>query len=255
MSAVLAGGAPRALPWVAATITRTQARTPRLRSIFLRAPTAPHVAGQHLDVRLTAADGYHARRPYSIASAPGAAETELLVESLPGGEVSPWFVDVAAPGDTFEVKGPLGGVFLWRPEDRGPLLLAGGGSGIAPLLSMVRERAARAPGMPTLLLYSVRRFEEAAYPEELDALERADPALRVVIATTRGPAERPGDHEGRFDERAVAEQLARWGHSPLRALVCGPTAFVEAVTGTLLGAGVPASRILAERFGGSAAAA
>jgi ferredoxin-NADP reductase len=252
MSASSSGGAPRALPWVAATITRTEARTPRLRSIFLRAPTAAHVAGQHLDVRLTAANGHQARRAYSIASAPGAAETELLVESLPGGEVSPWFSEVAMPGDTFEVKGPLGGVFLWRPEDGGPLLLAGGGSGIAPLLSVLRERAAGAAGVPTLLLYSVRRFEEAACVGELAALERADPALRVVMATTRGSATRPGDREGRFDGPAVTALLEQWGHQPRRALVCGPTTFVETITTALLLAGVPAGWILAERFGGAA---
>lgn len=250
MSAPSPGGAPRALPWVDATITRTQARTPRLRSIFLRAPTRPHVAGQHLDVRLTAADGHQARRAYSIASPPGAAETELLVESLPGGEVSPWFHEQATAGDTFEVKGPLGGVFLWRPEHGGPLLLAGGGSGIAPLLSMLRERAARAPGLPTLLLYSVRRLEEVACPEELDAMQRADPALQVVIAATRGPAGRPGDREGRFDTQALGERLARWGRTPARACVCGPTAFVEVITHGLMAAGVAARCILAERFGG-----
>lgn len=250
MSAARPGGPPRALPWVSATITRTQTRTPRIRSIFLRAPTVPHVAGQHLDVRLTAADGHQARRAYSIASAPGDAETELLVEALPGGEVSPWFHEQGMAGDTIEVKGPLGGVFLWRPEDGGPLLLAAGGSGIAPLLSMVRARAAWARGMPTLLLYSVRRIEEAVCLEELDSLERADPALRVVIATTRGPAGRPGDHEGRFDTQAVADQLARWGRTPARACVCGPTAFVETMTRAFMDAGVEARRILAERFGG-----
>jgi ferredoxin-NADP reductase len=207
-----------------------------------------------VDVRLTAPDGYQARRAYSIASAPGAAEMELLVEAMPGGEVSPWFHEVAMAGDQFEVKGPLGGMFVWRPADGGPLLLAGGGSGIAPLLSMLRERAARAPGVPTLLLYSVRRFEDVVWPGELTRHQQADPALRVVIATTRGPAGRPGDHEGRFDTGVIAAQLARWGHAPARAYVCGSTAFVEALAEGLMRAGLAARDIRAERFGGASVA-
>lgn len=253
MSAAPPGGVPRALPWVTATVVRAEPRTARIRSIFLDAPLPAHASGQHVDVRLTAQDGHQARRAYSIASVPGASALELLVEVLPGGEVSPWFHAVAMAGDQLEVKGPLGGMFVWRPSDGGPLLLAGGGSGIAPLLSIVRDRSERAPGLPTLLLYSVRRFEDVVWPDELSACQRADPALRVVIATTRGPAGRPGDHEGRFDAASIAAQLEHWGHAPAHVFVCGSTGFVEAMTGGMMRAGVAARDIRAERFGGAAA--
>jgi len=152
--------------WQQAAIERIVVQTPRVKSFFLRTPIERHVAGQHLDVRLTAEDGYHAQRAYSIASAPGDA-IELAIEELAEGEVSPYFHEVAQPGDTFEVRGPLGGHFVWNASDGGPVLLVGGGSGVAPLMAMARERNRAAPRVPMLLVYSSRTWEDVIFRDEL----------------------------------------------------------------------------------------
>ena len=148
--------APALSRWQEALIERLLPRTPRVISVFLRAGLGPHEAGQHIDVRLTAPDGYQAQRSYSIASAPGSEIIELAIERLEDGEVSPYFHDIARPGDAIEVRGPIGGHFIWRGQDGGPLLLVAGGSGIVPLMAMLRHRTTVAPDTRALLVYSAR---------------------------------------------------------------------------------------------------
>jgi len=250
-------GAPPAAPaptrWVSASIERVVHQTPRAVSVFVRAPLPAHVAGQHVDVRLTADDGYQAQRSYSIASAPGATALELVIERLPDGEVSPYFHEAAQPGDTFELRGPLGGHFVWRAADGGPLLLVGGGSGVVPLMSIAREHAARASTAPALLVYSARTWDDIIFRDELLAARAAGRTMAVVLATTREDP-RPGvDLGGRLDAAALTALLARWAHAPQRVYVCGSNAFVEAIATALVEAGLAPARIRTERYGGSAA--
>jgi len=244
---------PDASGWRDATIERIEERTPRIRSYFLRTAAAPQLAGQHLDVRLTAEDGYQARRSYSIASAPGAPDglVELAIERLDDGEVSAYFHDVAQVGDTIEVLGPVGGHFVWTPADPADnLLLIAGGSGIVPVRAMLHERARRRPDLPALLLYSARTRDDFAFRDELLAMEAADPNLCMVFATTRGAPLRPHDAVRRFDASALREAIDDWGRAPQIAYVCGATRFVEAMAGALVGLGVDAARVRTERYGG-----
>jgi len=157
--------------WQSAILERRAVQTPRVVSLFLRTTLPRHDAGQHVDVRLTAPDGYQAQRSYSIASAPGAPLLELAVERLDDGEVSPYFHDVAEPGDSVELRGPIGGHFVWRAQDGGPVLLVGGGSGVVPLMCVLRERAATAEHVPMLLAYSSRTLEDIVFRDELCAAE------------------------------------------------------------------------------------
>ena len=242
-------GAP--LRWQEVAIHAVQRRTPRVVSVFVDATLGLHVAGQHVDVRLTAPDGYHAERSYSIASAPGVAPLELAIEHLEGGEVSAYFHEVAAAGDRIELRGPIGGHFVWRPADGGPLLLVAGGSGVAPLMAMLRTRAAGATRVPTLLVYSARSWDEVIWRDELLALDGDDDALRVVLATTRGKPGRAGDLDGRVDADRLHGLLAAWGHTPRHAYVCGANRFVEAMTRALVQQGIAAAAIRAERYGGA----
>jgi ferredoxin-NADP reductase len=245
-----ASGVPVATTWRAAVIERIAPQTARVRSYFLTVDLPRHVAGQHVDVRLTAPDGYQAQRSYSIASRPGAPELELAIERLDDGEVSPYFHEVARPGDAIEVRGPIGGHFIWRASDGGPLLLVGGGSGVVPLVAMLRERTATAPGTPTLLVHSARTFDEVIFRDELLRADRDDPAFTLVLATTRGPAQRAGDRERRLDRAALDGILAGWGRVPLHAYVCGSNAFVGSMSEALVHAGVPAASVRTERYGG-----
>ena len=238
--------------WQSATIASVQKRTPRLKSVFLRAGLDPHVAGQHVDVRLTADDGYQARRSYSIASAPGAELLELAIERLDDGEVSPYFHDVAEPGDAIELLGPIGGHFVWRPDDAGPLLLVAGGSGVVPLLAMLRQRAQLCVAVPTMMLYSARNWDELAFADELQSYEAEDASLCVRFVTTRGPQRRPQDLTQRLDAGSLAQQLAEWAYTPRAIYVCGATRFVETIAGGLVRCGVDASAIRTERYGGAA---
>jgi len=236
--------------WQEATIERTEPRTPRVTSIFLGAGLGPHEAGQHVDVRLTAPDGYEAQRSYSIASAPGTESIELAVESLEDGEVSPYFHDIAKAGDTVEVRGPIGGHFVWRADDDGPLLLVAGGSGVVPLMAIARHRAAMAPATIALLIYSARTWEDLVFRDELLSLQANDPSFAVVIATTRGPRHRPDDVDRRLDQSLLRGILTKWGHSPSSVYVCGSNVFVEAITSSLVLENIPPERIRTERFGG-----
>lgn len=244
--------APAVAPsrWQDAVIDRIDHQTPRVVSVFLRAVLGAQMAGQHLDVRLTGPDGYQAERSYSIASAPESDTIELAIERLDDGEVSPFFYEVAQPGDAIEVRGPIGGHFVWRAQDGGPILLVGGGSGVAPLMAMLRYRAAAAPDIPALLLYSARTWEELIFRDELLAAQAGQPHLSFIVVTTRGPRHRPDDYDRRIDRTTVRDVLARWNQTPRHIYVCGSNAFVESVTDDLILEQVPARRIRTERYGG-----
>jgi ferredoxin-NADP reductase len=223
--------------------------TPAARTIVLDVPDWPgHVAGQHVDVRLTAEDGYQAQRAYSIASAPEADALELTVERIDDGEVSPYLVDEVRAGDQFEIRGPVGGHFTWRAADGGPLLLVAGGSGLVPLMAMLRHRAAQASMATTRLLVSARTRDDVLYREELAALAARGDGLHVAQTLTR---ERPPGWAG-YDRRVDAAMLGEVGPPPEQAprvFVCGPTAFVERVADLLVSMGHAPAAIRAERFG------
>jgi ferredoxin-NADP reductase len=243
---------PPAAParWQEAVIERIVHQTPRVTSVFLQTPLGSYVAGQHVDVRLTAPDGYQVQRSYSIASAPGAAGIELAIERLEDGEVSPYFHEVAQPGDTIEIRGPIGGHFIWRAEDGGPILLIGGGSGVVPLMAIVRDWSAKRPKTPVLLAYSARRWEELIFREELLSIDKHEPDFTFIVATTRGPRHRPRDFDRRLDRSALRSMLTGWGRAAHDVYVCGSNDFVEAVTSSLVLENVPPGRIRAERYGG-----
>jgi ferredoxin-NADP reductase len=238
-------------PWQTVTITRIEKRTPRVTSFFLQ-PSRPFAyrAGQHVDVRLTAPDGYQARRSYSIASAPESGETiELAIERLDDGEVSPFFHEVAAVGDEVELRGPLGGHFVWSDSDGGPLLLVGGGSGVVPLMAMIRHRAARKSTVPAALVFSARIWDEVIFRDELiDFHDRRD-GFDLVLTLTREPARRPADYSRRIDVAMIEQSMVRLSAPPRFAFVCGSNAFVSTAAQALIDAGVPASLIRTERYG------
>jgi ferredoxin-NADP reductase len=208
-----------------------------------------HLAGQHVDVRLTAEDGYQAERSYSIASAPDDGEQlALTVERIDDGEVSPYLVDELAEGDELELRGPIGGYFVWDVEMGGPLLLVAGGSGVCPLMAMIRHRAVQNSRVPTRLLYSSRSLEDVIYREELDLLAARGDGLEVFHTLTRS---RPAGWDG-YARRIDREMLAEVGwpadQRPL-CFVCGPTPLVEAVAQALVELGNPPDRVKTERFG------
>ena len=224
------------------------AETWTARTLELDVPDwAGHRAGQHLDVRLTAEDGYQAQRSFSIASAPEDDAVAITVERIDDGEVSPYLAGEVVAGDEFEVRGPIGGPFTWSVEDGGPLLLAAGGSGLVPIMSMLRHRARQASAIDTRALISVRTPADLIYRAELHALEpRA--GLDVRWTFTRSPVPEPGGWIGRVD----ADMLAALGPPPdaaPRVYVCGPTGFVEHVAELLVAAGHDPLRVATERFG------
>jgi ferredoxin-NADP reductase len=229
-------------------VTGAVAETPRVRTLILDAPGWPgHRAGQHLDVRLTAEDGYQAQRSYSIASAPENG-LELTVERLDDGEVSPYLVDEAQEGDRFEVRGPIGGYFVWDASDPAPLLLVGGGSGVVPLMAMVRHRAAAEGTAPARLVYSSRTLEDVIYRGELDDLAGRGDGFDVVHTLTR---EQPPGWTGyarRIDAELLGEVAWPAAERP-KVYVCGSTRFVDAAADGLLALGYEASWIRTERFG------
>jgi ferredoxin-NADP reductase len=216
--------------------------TSRTKSIVLAVDDWPgHLAGQHVDVRLTAPDGYQAQRSYSIASAPEDEELTLTVERLDDGEVSPYLTDELRPGDELELRGPIGGYFVWRESLGGPLFLVGGGSGVVPLRAMLRHHRATGSEVPARLLYSARTREDLIYAEELDGFDAA-------ITLTRERPEGWTGHTGRVDRELLAELAWPPARRPL-VYVCGPTGFVEAVADVLVALGHEAGRIRTERFG------
>ncbi|WP_217571162.1 ferredoxin reductase [Mesorhizobium sp. GbtcB19] len=238
-------------PWQAATIARIEKRTPRVTSFWFK-PSRPftHLAGQHVDIRLTAPDGYQARRSYSIASAPQAgAAVELAIERLDDGEVSPFFHDVAAVGDEIELRGPLGGHFIWEDSDGGPILLVGGGSGVVPLMAMVRHRTQRNAAVPVALVFSARVWDEVIFRDELIGLDDRRDGFDLVLTLTREPARRPADYSRRVDAHMMAQAIERLPKAPRLAYVCGSNAFVSAAAQALIDADVPAGIIRTERYG------
>jgi ferredoxin-NADP reductase len=238
-------------PWQTARIVRIEKRTPRVTSFFFR-PSRPFAyrAGQHVDVRLTAPDGYQARRSYSIASAPERSGViELAIEKLDDGEVSPFFHEVAAIGDEIELRGPLGGHFVWPEDESGPLVLVGGGSGVVPLMSMVRHRTARNSTVPVVLVFSVRVWDEVIFRDELITLDDRQDGFDLVLTLTREAAHRPADYARRVDVAMMAQAMARLPEPPGVAFVCGSNAFVSAAAQALIDAGVAAENIRTERYG------
>ena len=237
------------LNWLAATIAADVRETARVRTLALDVPGWPgHRAGQHVDVRLTAEDGYQAQRSYSIASAPEEATLKLTVERLADGEVSPYLVDEVTAGDVFELRGPIGGYFVWDAATAGPLLLVGGGSGVVPLAAMIRHRAAAGGGVPARLLYSSRSLEDVIYRDELDRLAARADGLEVFHTLTR---EQPSGWSGyarRIDADMLREVAWPAADGPL-AFVCGPTRLVESVAAGLVALGYDPSRVRTERFG------
>ena len=240
----------RRLTWRVARVAEVVDETPRVRSLALSVPDWPgHRAGQHVDVRLTAEDGYVAERSYSIASAPDDGERLMLtVERIDDGEVSPYLTEELQPGDPVELRGPIGGYFAWTVDDGGPLLLVAGGSGVCPLMAMIRHRAARASMVPARLLYSSRTLDDVIYRDELDRDGGDGSGLEVVHTLTRG---HPPGWTGR-SRRIDAEMLAELAWPPERrplAYVCGPTPLVESVASALVALGHDPDRVRTERFG------
>ncbi len=235
--------------WLAATVREVIDETPRVRSLVLDVPGWPgHRAGQHVDVRLTAPDGYQAQRSYSIASAPAENTITLTIEMLPDGEVSSYLAGEARVGDMFELRGPIGGYFVWTPDLDGPLFLVAGGSGVVPLMAILRERAIRKAPQPATLLFSSRSYEDIIYRAELDTLAGKGSGLRIFHTLTRGaPAGWTGQTR-RIDAGMLSEIGFAPGRMP-RIFVCGPTPLVESVARTLRDLGHSPKLIKTERFG------
>ncbi len=223
--------------------------TPRAKTVVLDVPAWPgHRAGQHVDVRLTAEDGYQAQRSYSIASPPEEERLMLTVERLDDGEVSPYLVDELRPGDGLELRGPIGGYFTWTAADGGPVLLVGGGSGAVPLVAMARHRASAGAAVPMRLLLSSRSLADVLYREELDRLGARRDGFQITHTLTR--AQPPGwtGYARRVDADLLAEVAWPASERPL-AYVCGPTGFVESVADALVALGYGGEHVKTERFG------
>jgi ferredoxin-NADP reductase len=234
------------LTWLLAEVAEAVTETPRVRTLVLDVPGwTGHRAGQHVDVRLTAEDGYQAERSYSLASAPGEGPA-LTIELLDDGEVSPYLVEEVVPGDMFELRGPIGGYFVWDAAGATePLFLVAGGSGVVPLMAMLRHRRAAGSNVPAKLLYSSRTLEDVIYRAELDEL-----GADVVQTLTR---EQPSGWTG-YARRVDIDMLREVAYPPEqdpRVFVCGPTNFVEAVAEALVTLGYRPGRIRTERFGGA----
>jgi ferredoxin-NADP reductase len=241
--------APRRLAWQIGEVVEMIPETPRTKSLFVEVPEwVGHRAGQHVDVRLTAEDGYQAQRSYSIASAPENGKVELVVERLDDGEVSPYLTDELRVGDGIELRGPIGGWFAWDAQEGGPLLLIAGGSGIAPLMAMVRHRKASGSDAPARLLFSSRSYEEIIFRDELRDLAAGDESLEVIHTITRSRPESWQDYDRRIDEEMLREVAYPPEERPL-AFVCGPTPLVETVATALVGLGHDPARVKTERFG------
>ena len=239
---------PGRLDWQLASVVARRPETPRVFTLHLASDAwEGHLPGQHIDVRLTAEDGYQAQRSYSVSSAPARGSLELTVEDITDGEVSPYLSEELRAGDLLELRGPIGGYFTWTEADGGPLLLIAGGSGIAPLMSMLRYREATGSDIPATLLYSSRSWEEIIFRDELERLA-ADPALRIVHTLTRSHPDGWAGYTRRIDG-AMLDAVAGDPRPGSRAYVCGPTQLVEQVANDLVTRGYPPARVKTERFG------
>jgi len=243
---------PARIEWRAATVADVIVETPHAKTLVLNVPGWPgHAAGQHVDVRLTSEDGYQAQRSYSIASEPTRATLAITIERLEDGEVSPYLTDALGVGDTLELRGPIGGYFVWEPSLTGPLFLVAGGSGIVPLMAMLRTRAAapavRRAAAPATLLYSSRSWDEIIYREELARLAE-DSGVRVIHTLTRSQPAGWTGYMRRIDADMLTE-VAPAASSHPHIYVCGSTPLVEAVAQTLVELGYEPARVKTERFG------
>ena len=236
--------------WQIASIKDIKPETASVKSFTLTLPSwMRHRAGQHYDIRLTAEDGYQTQRSYSIASEPEReGEVDITVERLNDGEVSSYLHDVVIPGDRIEVRGPIGGYFVWEASMTDPLLLVAGGSGVVPLMSMLRHRAASRANNPTALLYSSRGFEDVIYYNELDLLSKTNGGPQVFHTLTRS---QPADWKGfsrRIDHEMLKEVVGPLGRS-VQVYICGPTLLVETAANALVKIGINSNQIRTERFG------
>lgn len=242
--------------WQEAVIERITAETPTVKTFVLRPTRATtFLAGQHVDVRLTAPDGYAAVRSYSLTSAPEHNDTiEIAVERLRDGEVSPYFHDVAEVGDAIEIRGPFTRHFVWRPAQDGAALLVGGGSGVAPLMSMIRHRANATGAAPATLLYSARTWNDVIFREELLRHETLQHDVQLRFAITRGnlsdgTAARGADYVRRADDAMLRDVVGLMPTPPALCFVCGNNGFVNTVASALVAIGIDAARIRTERYG------
>jgi len=249
-AAVLGGlRAPVRLEWQLCGVAELVDETPRVKTLVLDAPSwTSHLPGQHVDIRLTAEDGYQAQRSYSIASAPEDGRLALTVERLDDGEVSPYLTEELVVGDKLELRGPIGGYFVWKAGEAGPVLLLGGGSGVVPLMAMARHRRAAGSDAPMRLVYSAKTEAELIYRAELDELAARGDGFKAVYTLTREQPPGWNGYTRRVDAELLAEVAWPAAEDPL-AFVCGPTGFVEAVASTLVESGWPPGRVKTERFG------
>lgn len=238
--------------WQTARIVRVVERTSRIKSFFFQLPAAKlHRPGQHYDVRLTAPDGYQAMRSYSIASAPDTdGVVELAIDRLPDGEVSTFFHDVAEVGDEIELRGPLGGHFVWRPEDGGPVLLIGGGSGVVPLMAMIRTWYAQPSDVSVALLLSVSTTRQAPFLDELLSIAAAQSNFQFRLAVTRQAPERDVDYGRHIDAEMITDMLAVIPEPPTGVFICGSNGFANTAADSVASAGVPNAIVRTERYGG-----
>jgi ferredoxin-NADP reductase len=241
----------RVIEWQIATVTAIKQETPTVKSITLELPDwSPHLPGQHYDIRLTAEDGYQAQRSYSVASPPEQTGTiDITVEQIEDGEVSPYLDGVLEAGDRLEVRGPIGGYFVWDVGTGGPLLLIAGGSGVVPLMAMIRHRSAQSSSVPTTLLYSVRSPDQVIYRSELEQAAGMNGLLVIYTYTRTQPPGWKGLAR-RIDQSMLKRVLSAAGPPPL-TFVCGPTALVETAANALVALGVAPNRVKTERFGPS----
>ena len=236
--------------WQIASVKDITPETANVKSFTLTLPSwMRHRAGQHYDIRLTAEDGYQAQRSYSIASEPEReGEVDITVERIGDGEVSTYLHDVLIPGDRIEARGPIGGYFVWEAAMTEPLLMIAGGSGVVPLMSMIRHRAAAGAKNPAALLYSSRNFEDVIYYNELEKLRAANSGLQIFHTLTRSQPQGWSGYARRIDQDMLKEVAQPLGRS-VQVFICGPTLLVEAAANTLVKIGVPSNQIKTERFG------
>jgi len=251
MTGINPASPPKRLEWQFAQVRDVVVETRRVKSLMLQPASWPgHLPGQHVDIRLTAEDGYRAQRSYSIASPPEDELLALTVERVKDGEVSPYLLDELRVGDQLELRGPIGGYFVWTGAARAPVYLLAGGTGITPLMSMLRHRDRRPSRPPALLIYSARTWEDIVYRDELEAMTRRDSSFRLVYALTRQQPEDWTGHRGRITKGLLSANLFPPAHNPA-IYVCGPTRFVETAANLLTELGFDPLNIKTERFGPS----